>query len=267
MPLYVADYLSATGHLSAAESGAYLHLLMHAWQKGKLPIEDRFLARIARMTDRQWAAAKPTLQEFFTADWVNSRLESERAKALSKAKARAECGSRGGIAKSLKTRNDALAKATASPAGGYKQNGGEPLPSSPGLDTTTVVSQKRAHERASFARFWSAWPNRVGKPAAERAFAKVADEIDAIVAGIDAYVRNKPPDRPWLNPATFLNNRRWEDTPAPVQPNGGMARNGRPSVQDFARHLDEQINGTFDDVFSERGGDLRSHPARLLPSR
>jgi Protein of unknown function (DUF1376)/HNH endonuclease len=65
MPLYVADYLSATEHLDAAESGAYLHLIMYYWQKGFLPPEDKFLARIARMTDRQWAAAKSVVMQEF----------------------------------------------------------------------------------------------------------------------------------------------------------------------------------------------------------
>jgi uncharacterized protein YdaU (DUF1376 family) len=232
MPLYVADYLSATTHLNAAESGAYLHLLMHYWQKGSLPKEDRFLARIARMTDRQWSASKPVLQEFFTADWVNSRLEMERAKALSKAEARAECGSRGGNAKALKTKEALLAKANDPPKQEHQQKPSEPLPSSQGLDTTSVVSEKIAQARLAFSRFWKAWPNKVGRPVAERAFSRHADEIDAIMTGVAAYVRDKPPDRPWLNPATFLNQRRWEDAPASTGPLRIPPPSARPPPRD-----------------------------------
>ena len=68
MPLYISDYLSATSHLDAAQSGAYLHLIIHYWQKGCLPDDDKFLARIARMTDRQWASAKPTILPLFVKD-------------------------------------------------------------------------------------------------------------------------------------------------------------------------------------------------------
>jgi hypothetical protein len=68
--------------------------------------------------------------------------------------------------------------------------------------------------QAAFDAFWRRWPHKVGKPAAEKAFAKVSGEIEAILIGIDRYIRDKPPDRPWLNPATFLNQRRWEDAPA-----------------------------------------------------
>lgn len=70
-----------------------------------------------------------------------------------------------------------------------------------------------------FAGFWEAWPNKVGKPAALKAFlaARKRDGLDAIVDGVFAYIREKPPDRSWLNPATFLNQDRWKDQPAKVE--------------------------------------------------
>lgn len=70
----------------------------------------------------------------------------------------------------------------------------------------------------AFGRFWQVWPHKVGKPAAESAFARHFLEIDAILEGLQRYIRDKPPDRPWLNPSTFLNQRRWEDAPATVSP-------------------------------------------------
>lgn len=69
---------------------------------------------------------------------------------------------------------------------------------------------------AVFDRFWKPWPHKVGKPDAMKAFARVAGEVEAILAGMQRYIRDKPPDRPWLNPSTFLNQRRWEDEAAPV---------------------------------------------------
>jgi hypothetical protein len=68
----------------------------------------------------------------------------------------------------------------------------------------------------AFNRFWSVWPHKVGKPDAARSFLRVAGEVDAIISGVERYIRDKPPDRSWLNPGTFLNQRRWEDQPAPV---------------------------------------------------
>jgi uncharacterized protein YdaU (DUF1376 family) len=151
MPLYVADYLSATEHLDAAESGAYLHLIMYYWQKGFLPPEDKFLARIARMTDRQWAAAKPTIKAFFREDWTHERIESEIAHAEKKAMARAESGQRGGFAKALKNNDRDVAKANDTPTFSASKTHSKPLPSSSGLglEEERYPPHGDAHERAS----------------------------------------------------------------------------------------------------------------------
>lgn len=106
------------------------------------------------------------------------------------------------------------------------------------LMSMRVPTVRKGDGGDEFARFWRAWPNKVGKPAAERAFKKVAGEIEDILAGIDRYVRDKPADRPWLNPATFINQRRWEDQPAPVSPSFYDARKDGVALllQEVQRH-------------------------------
>lgn len=81
MPLYIADYLRKTTHLGALESGAYLHLIMDYWQNEGLPADDKKLARIAKMTDREWKAAKATLQAFFYDGWKHEKIDLELAHA------------------------------------------------------------------------------------------------------------------------------------------------------------------------------------------
>lgn len=81
MPLYIADYLKDTTHLGALESGAYLHLIMNYWQHGKLPNDDRQLARIAKLTEKEWKQAKPVLAAFFGPEWEShKRVDAELAK-------------------------------------------------------------------------------------------------------------------------------------------------------------------------------------------
>lgn len=94
-------------------------------------------------------------------------------------------------------------------------------------DSVSVPSSKKEESDFEFEDFWELWPNKVGKPAALRAFvgARKRAGLDAIVAGVFAYIRDKPPDRPWLNPATFLNQDRWKDQPAQVA-NGRDAKTG-----------------------------------------
>ena len=81
MPLYIADYLRKTTHLGALESGAYLHLIMDYWQNDGLPNDDKKLARIAKMTDREWKGAKATLQAFFHDGWRHEKIDEEVAEA------------------------------------------------------------------------------------------------------------------------------------------------------------------------------------------
>lgn len=81
MPLYIADYLKDTTHLGALESGAYLHLIMDYWQNGRLPEDDRLLARIAKLTDREWKRMRPILQAFFHDGWKHKRIDEELAHA------------------------------------------------------------------------------------------------------------------------------------------------------------------------------------------
>jgi len=129
--------------------------------------------------------------------------------------------------------------------------------------TETARDARSLAVRAAFDAFWRRWPHKVGKPAAEKAFAKCSGEIEAILLGIDRYIRDKPPDRPWLNPATFLNQRRWEDAPAEISSTpsqnqkGGFAsllaksmglKNGRES-----RNFDEAVRLLPLDNRGERG--------------
>lgn len=80
MPLYIADYRGKTAHLSAAEHGAYLLLIMHYWMSGSVPIEDGPLARIACMTTTEWKRVRPTIAAFFSPDWKHNRIDAEIAK-------------------------------------------------------------------------------------------------------------------------------------------------------------------------------------------
>jgi hypothetical protein len=91
-------------------------------------------------------------------------------------------------------------------------------------------SSERARElRREFDQFWKPYPHKVGKPAALRSFAKVRKtyELAVILFGLDRYIAEKPPDRPWLNPATFLNQERFNDQPA-----SPPVANGKPRPHD-----------------------------------
>ena len=106
-----------------------------------------------------------------------------------------------------------------------------------------------------FEQFWKAWPNKIAKPTAAKTFERVAGEagfsMSALLAGVDRYVRDKPLDRQWLNPTTFLAERRWEDEPAPTNrstPTNGHGPGAGDHLARLARNLDAEM-----DIDNERG--------------
>jgi uncharacterized protein YdaU (DUF1376 family) len=116
MPLHIADYLKDTTRLRAAESGAYMHLIMDYWQNGRLPNDDRQLASIAKMTDAEWKRAKPLLASYFGPNWSSHKRidkELQRAEEIS--------GKRRDSAMQRHCKRDANAGANAGANGGAKR--------------------------------------------------------------------------------------------------------------------------------------------------
>jgi uncharacterized protein YdaU (DUF1376 family) len=99
MSLHIGDYKKDTGHLRAAGHGAYFLLILHYWATGGLPHDDKQLAAIACMTDREWKLHKPTMVAFFKeGPWKHGRIEKEIADAEEKYRKRAAAGREGGSA-------------------------------------------------------------------------------------------------------------------------------------------------------------------------
>jgi uncharacterized protein YdaU (DUF1376 family) len=101
MPLYVGDYLGDTGHLTTAQHGAYLLLMMHYWRKGELPDCDRQLAKITKLPLRTWCDYRPVLQNFFYDGWKHKRIDAELERMMRVSEKRAIAGQKGGLGSAL----------------------------------------------------------------------------------------------------------------------------------------------------------------------
>lgn len=129
-------------------------------------------------------------------------------------------------------------------------------PTPPKDITPSLPPSKIALQRARTTEFetvfWPAYPNKIGKHGrngAMQAFVKARERasLEAILAGLQAYA-TKMDDRPWCVPATWLNQDRWLDEPAPARPAGRS--NGQMDA----------IKGFFDDTAGceERPGEAVS---------
>lgn len=100
MPLYIGDYLRDTMHLTTAQHGAYMLLIMTAWTRGgSLPTDEKFLAGTVKMSLDQWRKNWPSLREFFRqADGtlVQGRVLQEVEKSRKISEVRALAGYKGG---------------------------------------------------------------------------------------------------------------------------------------------------------------------------
>lgn len=81
------------------------------------------------------------------------------------------------------------------------------------IDPITPDGDKARGRQAGFDQFWSAYPSKVGKKAALAAWLRAKDRppLPDVLAALDRYKRTKPADREWCNPATWLNQGRWDD--------------------------------------------------------
>lgn len=181
MPLHITDYLSDTGHLSAAEHGAYMLMIMHYWQNGSLPANERLIARIARMSAEQWDESRDVLAMLFGENWTHKRIDAE----LTKADEIIEKRRSAAVSRHGKSKQDAHAEQVHSkssdtgalpstihqelkeePIGSSKKRGSR-LPSDWMPDIGFAVSiglsvSQAEHEAAKFREWWPAQPGQKG---------------------------------------------------------------------------------------------------------
>lgn len=114
-----------------------------------------------------------------------------------------------------------------------------------------------AWPRDAFEKFWKSYPHKIGKAAAVKAFAaakRTGVTFERLMFGLERYINEKPPDRPWCNPATWLNGGRWEDEPAPVTSTGPPRRStgGNGMAALVARmHEEDRENAGHEHEFGE----------------
>jgi hypothetical protein len=91
-----------------------------------------------------------------------------------------------------------------------------------GAKGTEAKRKAKAEPDEDFTAFWAAYPRKVAKPAALRAWSKTAQErppLPDILTAIERHKRQWHDPKFIPHPASWLNGHRWEDelnTPAPA---------------------------------------------------
>lgn len=242
MPFLVQKYLADTMHLSTEQHGAYLLLLIHAWMNdGALPIDADKLRRISRMDRDAWSAQKDDVLAFFhEQDGMlrQKRLDIELARAKENVQQRSAAGKasaakRAAQREGQRNGNEAPTTdattvdsdvATGAPTNDQRdgQQTGIPIPTPVLLKKNTRSSAKSSTSVCGFPpgfeAFWAAYPRKVAKDDAAKAFAKRKPDaalVDKMVAALQAQAASelwtKDGGRFVPYPATWLNRGQWMD--------------------------------------------------------
>ena len=255
-PFHVWDYAGHTRNLSLLEDLAYRRLL-DAYYLAERPLIgcESDVARDIGMRDHVDDVSY-VLRKFFTRDgdaWINRRADEE----IARYRAKLESASNAGKASAARRRNrcstvvekkaaDVDESSTDVQLTKNQNQEPEPLPSS--LRSEDTNAQGADDDLEPFDVFWTEYPKKVGKGAAQRAWAKIKRPKETLEAMLLALAWQKKSEQ-WTrdggqyipNPATYLNQQRWMDEP----PTGRMQRQQQRvhhdiSAMDYTRGVDNE---------------------------
>lgn len=185
--------------------------------------------------------------------FIRMSLDRDAAAWEEKRAKRAEAGRNGGLAKVANASNASIAKQNKQSQANLavpvlvNVNGSAPVP----VNSMTASPSARA-KSDEFDQFWEAYPKKVGKSAAQKAFSKIKEPLDVLLSALEQQERSdqwtREGGRYIPNPATWLNQGRWQDEvspPAAAKPGQNVQRHDAPlsdlERQAVARMLGKQL--------------------------
>lgn len=225
---HIGDFDRATRHLSRIERSIYRDLIeVYYDTEAQLTLDFDLLCRkvIAR-TDEERTAVQQTLNEFFTetpTGWYHDRCEDVIDKFRNNTSQKSVAGKASAAKRALKRQQALNGVSTAVE---HKSNGTptnqKPVTKNQKPNLKAKAPQDASRLLTAFELFWQAYPKKVAKGAAEKAFTKITPDVDLIKKIIDAIEAQKG-GKAWCddegqyipNPATWLNAKRWLDEVIP----------------------------------------------------
>ncbi|WP_029061923.1 hypothetical protein [Labrenzia sp. DG1229] len=137
------------------------------------------------------------------------------------------------------------------------------------VDEVQPSKPKYPSSEEQFEEWYADYPHKVGRGAALKAFKTVIKKTDleTLKTGLQQYVLTKPADRSWCNPATWLNQERWADQPAPDVGGNENSKAQTPNAQDTIQLLNHNhasraaVVSKLERWFSGQAAEWRYTPA------
>lgn len=261
-PFHPGDYMLRTAHLDPIEDLAYRRLIdLYYVNEAPLSGTAEELSRVIRL--RAYSAeVEAVLREFFAEEdgtWNHSHCDDVIDQYRSKALQAAENGKRGGRPKKTQDKPNPNPEETQSVNSANPEKTGskanqEPITNNQYKDQKTCAPMARdSVEEDLFPKFWKLYPNKKGKAAAEKAWAKlkVTPELFNLIAqGLAkqctsaAWTKDGGQFIP--HPATWLNGKRWEDEIPSNVHHLPSSRHTGFDQRDYKAGLTARGDGTYD---------------------
>lgn len=162
----------------------------------------------------------------WAADADGTRRNPTREEVENERRKKAEAGRKGGLARangSSTSQAPASALAQASSQARATRVLNPPTRPDPEKNKTSSSTAAPLTDDEQFTRFWAAYPRRIGKGQARKAWAKAVKagaQPEAIIEGAGRFTALRGNEDPKFtpHPATWLNGERWTDMPDPEAP-------------------------------------------------
>lgn len=251
LPLWTDAWVADTKHLSRVERGTYLDLLVLIWRSPgcRVPNDNVWLGKHLAMTVKEVVGElRQIITEFCQSDgnWITQKRLTKESQFLHKQSDSSKA--RWHKEKTL-SQNSALGSCQQEELASYQpQDPSIAIPVSHGISTKkmdattptptpTPLKKKEppiaprksggvlANDNLSkFVEWYGTYPRHVARGAAEKAFVKalLLVSLETLIAGARGYAQSVIGKEPQYvaHPATWLNQRRWEDEPARAAVNG-----------------------------------------------
>lgn len=228
---YVDDWLSSpkVTMMTPAQEAAYLRLLCYAWNDPtcSIPDDDHTLAALTRLNEHWFNGGSTVVKRCFIPKpghpgrLYNPRLQREWNKRVTRSEASKQAGIQSGVARrhqrttvqhmlNNKETRDTEKEKSPPRTPPLKERETEKK------ESTSLVHRTPLDER--FDTFWHSYPRKIGKGAARRVWTRIKPSPTLLTTILNAIDTSQLSEQ-WQqehgryipNPATWLNQERWED--------------------------------------------------------